>query len=62
MSRNRDDWLTQIKAVERDYAAARFDIDRLLDAVEDHNRTNREHGRYDASDDEGRHGLFPPIR
>jgi hypothetical protein len=33
MSRNRDDWLTQIKAVERDYLAARFAIDRLLEAA-----------------------------
>ncbi len=33
MSRNRDDWLTRIKAVERDYAAARFAIDRLLNAA-----------------------------
>lgn len=31
MSRNRDDWLTQIKAVERDYSAARFAINRLLE-------------------------------
>jgi hypothetical protein len=33
MSRNRDDWLTRIKAVERDYSAARFAIDRLLESA-----------------------------
>jgi hypothetical protein len=33
MSRNRDDWLTQIKAVERDYLAAEFAIDRLLESA-----------------------------
>src|SRR5690349_8008355 len=33
MSRNRDDWLTQIKAVERDFSAARFAIDRLLESA-----------------------------
>ena len=31
MSRNRDDWLIRIKAAERDYAAARFAIERLLE-------------------------------
>jgi hypothetical protein len=33
MSRDRDDWLTRIKAVERDYSAARFAIDRLLQSA-----------------------------
>src|SRR5262249_40187643 len=33
MSRDRDDWLTRIKAVERDYSAARFAIDRLTEAA-----------------------------
>ena len=31
-------------------------IDRLLDAVEDHDRADRDHERCDASDDEGAHG------
>ena len=33
MSRDRDDWLTRIKAVERDYSAARFALDRLLESA-----------------------------
>ena len=33
MSRDRDDWLTRIKAVERDYSAARFAIERLLESA-----------------------------
>ena len=33
MSRDRDNWLTRIKAVERDYSAARFAIDRLLESA-----------------------------
>jgi hypothetical protein len=33
MSRNRDDWLTRIKAVERDYSAASFAIDWLLESA-----------------------------
>jgi hypothetical protein len=33
MSRNRDDWLTRIKAVERDYSATRFATDRLVDSA-----------------------------
>src|SRR5262249_47677638 len=37
------------------------DVDRLLNAVENDDGADREHGRHDASDDEGRHGLFPPI-
>src|SRR5262249_13205567 len=37
------------------------DVHGLLDAVEDDNRTDRDHGRHDASDDKDAHGLFPPI-
>jgi hypothetical protein len=33
MSRNRDDWLTRLKAVERDYSATRFATDRLADSA-----------------------------
>jgi hypothetical protein len=33
MSRDRDDWLTRIKAVERDYSATRFATDRLVDSA-----------------------------
>jgi hypothetical protein len=33
MSRKCDDWLTRIKAVERDYSAARFAIDRLWESA-----------------------------
>lgn len=33
MSRNRDEWLSRIKAVERQHSATRFATDRLLQAI-----------------------------